>query len=295
MNHVHIDADVLAYETAFGAQKTQYHLHWAGETTSFRDSESCQTYCKAKELDYRALRKAEPDTGAYIATSLEVLPEGVCDNILREKVGRIFQTTGASSYTLHLSGSTNYRTTVAVTKPYKGNRDQPKPIHFAYVQALLRNHPRIKISDGCEADDNMAIDCGEGDIIATIDKDLNQVPGRHYDWNKGIRYTVSRELGLWYFLRQMLLGDATDNIPGVPGLGEKKADALLDPYRADPEGAWREVIRQYNMGPFKFKDGTITAYPGDYLTEMGKLLWMQRQVGEQWSPELFEDKYLTVT
>ncbi len=140
----------------------------------------------------------------------------------------------------------------------------------------------------------MAIDCGEGDIIATIDKDLNQVPGRHYDWNKGIRYTVSRELGLWYFLRQMLLGDATDNIPGVPGLGEKKADALLDPYRADPEGAWREVIRQYNMGPFKFKDGTITAYPGDYLTEMGRLLWMQRQVGEQWSPGLFEDKYLTV-
>jgi 5'-3' exonuclease len=100
-------------------------------------------------------------------------------------------------------------------------------------------------------------------IICTLDKDLRMVQGWHYSWPVGDRigerepYFVDKigylkpkyhktkvykdgspqfqrleGTGLSLFYAQLLMGDATDNIPGCPKVGPKKAyEALKDCYK----------------------------------------------------------------
>ena len=88
----------------------------------------------------------------------------------------------------------------------------------------------------------------EDRIIATIDKDLRTVPGRHYNWDKpeqGV-YTVTPAEAQEFFLTQVLTGDKTDGYGGVPGIGPVKAAKLLEPYvrglQIDP---WSMIVAQY--------------------------------------------------
>ena len=80
-----------------------------------------------------------------------------------------------------------------------------------------------------EADDAVA-DLQRGmsnTIICSPDKDLKQIPGRHYDYKKGIQSFVSGEQGKYNWAVQMITGDTTDNIKGVPGMGPVAARKLL--------------------------------------------------------------------
>jgi hypothetical protein len=99
---------------------------------------------------------------------------------------------------------------------------------------------------------------------------------------------------LWFFHRQLLMGDATDNIPGIPGWGEAKATRALEPYRrCRPVDGWAKVQEVYLTGPFEFKDGSTT--PDDliaYLAEQGGLIWIQRRPDEVWTPAYYEKEYV---
>jgi 5'-3' exonuclease len=64
-------------------------------------------------------------------------------------------------------------------------------------------------------------------IICSPDKDLKQIPGTLYDYKKGEMMIITPEAAEDHFKMQMLCGDATDNIKGVPGLGPVKARAKL--------------------------------------------------------------------
>lgn len=283
MRKLYIDADVLVYESAFAAQKTIY-LYLDQQ---FPDSEQCKAYCEANKLDYRQLRK----DGA-ISTRVEVLPEAAARNIVRMKLDAILQSCQSRDYDLLLSGDSNFRDDVAKTKGYKANRlDTPKPAHYQFVRSLMIQELKATVVVGIEADDAMGISLTENPegVICSIDKDLNMLPGRHYDWGKGIKYRVSPAQALYWFHKQMLTGDPTDNIPGIPGLGDKKAEKLLDGTRDDARAGWKVVLGEHNKGPFKFKDGSNTGYPGDYIKEQGLLLWIQRQPDERWTPELHEE------
>lgn len=275
-----IDADVLVYESAFAAQKTNYTYL----DQRFEDAKSCEAWCQANEKDYRALRKA----GA-ITTQTEVLPEAAARNILKMKLDAIQTACGCNSYKLILSGDGNYRDAIAKTKGYKANRaDSVKPQHYLYVRSCVLDMG-AEMTVGIEADDAIGIDMTENPdwVVCTIDKDLNMLPGRHYDWNKQIKYMVPEPEAQRWFLRQMLTGDSTDNIPGIPGLGEKRANAILDPLRGNVGGMWKAVLAEYNKGAFKFKDGTITSCPSEYIVEQGALLWIQRKPGERWTPDYY--------
>ena len=70
--------------------------------------------------------------------------------------------------------------------------------------------------EGEEADDQLSIRCAlKGDTIATIDKDLNNTAGWHYNWQKDDLYCVGKIEADRNFYRQLLVGDSTDNIPGL--------------------------------------------------------------------------------
>lgn len=281
-----IDADVLVYESAHAAQKTNYTYL----DKRFPDAAQCKAWCEENKKDYKALRKS----GA-ITTQVEVLPESVCRNILRAKIDGILNEVGCPKHRLILSGDGNYRDAIAKTKGYKANRaDTPKPQHYLFVRALVLEMG-AELTTGIEADDALGIHMTQHPdwVICTIDKDLNMIPGRHYDWNKKIKYMVPEAEAQRWFLRQLLTGDTTDNIPGLPGMGEVKANKILDPLRGNVGGMWKAVLAEYNKGPFKFKDGTETAFPqADYLNEQGALLWIQRRPGEHWTIDHYTKEYI---
>ena len=167
---------------------------------------------------YRAAWKHEGDDLDYALETIDAMFE------------HIFYVTKCANYIGFLTGKFNFRKDLAKTKVYKGNRkDMPMPEHFDAIKDYLINQWHCKIVNGLEADDALGI-CQtemEDTIICSIDKDLLQIKGLHYNWNKGEVIEVSED-DAWYKLyQQTLTGDSTDNIVGIPRVGEKKASKIL--------------------------------------------------------------------
>lgn len=266
-----IDADVLVYEAAFSAQKTRYYY----QQEVFDNAERAKEFCKENGLDYRAFRK-----DGSITSKVEIFPESAAKMMAVNKLCNILEYVGSQDYILFLSGKDNYRNDVATTKGYKANRTQPKPHHYELVRQHFFNHPNTEVMVGIEADDGMGIGMTHNPdaVICTIDKDLCQIPGRHYDWNKGLKYRVSDEESLYFFHHQLLTGDSTDNIPGIQGIGAKGADKALEGTMHNPQEGWKRVLENYT--------------DMEYLTEQGRLLWIQRKPDEMWAPDQYEEEYL---
>lgn len=135
------------------------------------------------------------------------------------------------TWELHLTGKENFRNDIAVTVPYKGNRKKSeKPVHYHLLREYLVDAWAATVSQGIEADDMLAIratELGESSVIVSLDKDLDQVAGWHYNFSKKILYHIDNAEGLFRFYKQMLTGDRVDNIVGVRGIGEVKAEKLL--------------------------------------------------------------------
>lgn len=134
------------------------------------------------------------------------------------------------TWELHLTGWDNFRNKIAVTAPYKGNRKAEKPVHYHLLREYLVDSWGSTVSSGMEADDMLAIratELGDSSVIVSLDKDLDQVPGWHYNFSKKSLYHIDPEEGMRRFYKQMLTGDRVDNIVGVRGIGDKKAEKLL--------------------------------------------------------------------
>lgn len=181
-----------------------------------------------------------------------------------------------NSYEVYLSGGTNFRNKVAKTAVYKGNRNRPKPIHLGFCKDYLTiEYGAITTTDE-EADDAMAIratDLGKDTIIASIDKDLLQVPCLHYNILKQTFTEVSESEGKRSFYCQVLTGDGTDNIFGIYGIGPKKAEKLLKDCETDQE-YWSTIVKAYD------KDGGGE----ERAIETARLVWLRRKEGELWQP-----------
>ena len=89
------------------------------------------------------------------------------------------------------------------------------------------------MADGMEADDLVSIWAYEARelelpyCVVGIDKDLLQIPGNHYNFNKQEGQFVDDDTANLNLMLQCLTGDSTDNIPGIKGIGPKKADKIL--------------------------------------------------------------------
>lgn len=154
------------------------------------------------------------------------------------------------------SDKENFRKDVLPT--YKGNRKTRKPVCYKGLVNKLESlyvsyrFPRI------EADDTMGILAtrypGEYTIV-TIDKDLKQIPGQVYEWNKDILHDISQEEADKFFYIQCLTGDTTDNYPGLKGVGPVGAAKLLD----SKGYSWDTIVSEYTKAGQTEEDALVQA------------------------------------
>ncbi|MCW8983153.1 MAG: hypothetical protein OQK13_03830, partial [Gammaproteobacteria bacterium] len=106
-------------------------------------------------------------------------------------------------------------------------------------------------------------------ILCSPDKDLDQVPCMHYDPNKGEVYVIDEEIADACLYVQILTGDSTDSIPGVKGIGPKKAEKLLRGI-TDRKEMWDICVKAHGSE----ESANLTA----------SLVYVLRNHGEFWTP-----------
>jgi DNA polymerase-1 len=176
------------------------------------------------------------------AASAENDDFGIAKYRASELFDQILEKTGASSYRAFLTGTTNFRK--KIYPEYKANRTAPKPRHLEDLRAWSVAELNAEVADeDLEADDMLGIFQTDDTIICSLDKDLLQIPGRHFSWEingKGWTrpdtFVEQTELeGLRLFYEQCIKGDRSDNIKGIDGLGDKKAKILLEGANTEKE------------------------------------------------------------
>jgi len=205
--------------------------------------------------------------------SSEVDVKEACDTFLRD----ILLMSGCDEYIGSFSASKTFRNDIYKVARYKGTRPE-KPEFVKQWEDVIKTHYMLKhgfvLPGNCEADDVViaqAYACKEKNIpyvIASPDKDLRQFPGTFYNYTKQgeeqpIMTEVTAAEAHMNFWMQLLTGDTTDNIKGVPGLGEVKANKLfaaaLDTmqYHSIAKEAFCKYYGEY-YGPIIFQETVNT-------------------------------------
>jgi hypothetical protein len=193
----------------------------------------------------------------------------------------------ADEVRIAVQGSTNFRRDMHPEyKVHKSraNSKSKSPVS-QFVDPLRQHFVDIGLataSDNCEADDLLrewseeARKAGELFAICSIDKDLKCIPGIHYNVKTKKTEEVDEFNAIRFFYKQLLMGDATDNIPGLPGIGEKRAEKLIL-FCRNEEDLRRVVMESYIE---KMGDGWI-----DWLLFNGNLLHIRRFEGDAFTIE----------
>ena len=264
-----IDGDVLVYKCGFAAQKTIYHI-FEGD----KEVPSSWVYCETKDNAKEANQLILDSSTGNLFKEPEVIVEDVSHALhnVRHMIERIMEETRCNDYRLILSGHDNYRLTVDSTKPYKGNRDpEYKPAHYTAIKDYMYNHHPCETANGMEGDDLMGIrqmESGGNTVICSIDKDMLMIPGWHYNLDKGNMFEQDPDGANYVFFKQLITGDSTDNIPGLRGWGEKKAEKLLAEW--PPYEWWTVIAEEYQE---QYGDQWV-------IYEQAYLLWILRSLSE---------------
>jgi len=220
-------------------------------------------------------------TDAWIA-DLEYVSHALSNTkTLLNKLRGIF----APELKLYLTGSGNFREQLATIRPYKGNRvASHKPKYYRDITDYLADFWDAEIVNGKEADD--ALGCAQWDewkdnkdttVIVSIDKDLDNIPGYHYNWRKEELYYVDLDTADKHFWTQVITGDTVDNIQGIPGSGPKAAAKILNDAN-DWLSMYQAVLDAYK------KAGSSEAE----FHENATLAWIQRVDGINYDDQPYD-------
>ncbi len=208
----------------------------------------------------------------------------------------------AGAFEGYLTDGENFRHEAATIQEYKGHRaDSPRHRVDQCKDYLNETFDCLWCAE-FEADDAMAMAQwdeyaelytemdGDEDairnsmhtVIATRDKDLDTVPGWKFKWAlKGkdavSPYYISLIQATRNFFKQLIGGDASDNIKGLYGIGPSKvAYKALDDMDTEEE-MYAHTLKWYEKfyGP---------NYGIRFLKENARLLWMWRRMDDMWLP-----------
>ena len=188
-----LDTDIFAYKATSGAET---EINWYGDIWSlFMDMDEAKT-------------------------SFKFMVNQVADKL------------GTDKMVLCLSDHAgNFRKQIDPT--YKSNRrGTRKPVGYVAFCDWIRQNYATATRPMLEADDVLGIIAtkpeNKGKVtIVSDDKDLRTVPSRLYRPMADELLNISEADADAFFLTQVLTGDTADGYKGVPGIGPKKADAIL--------------------------------------------------------------------
>lgn len=262
-----IDGDVLKYLAGFACQKTIW-THNSGNWFEGKEAAN-EWFIEERGGPAKNDKGSRPGIMAWMKenwieseweSEIELEPFKNCAFIIDGKIAEVKAETGCDDVRICLTPSVTFRHEVAFTKPYKGNRTSPKPEYAEKILQYYMDNYNTVITDGLEADDIMGMQ-SKGNVTASNDKDMKMIAGEHYNFSTGEHFFVDPiEADRWFYV-QLLAGDPTDNIAGVPGIGVKKAEDIVDyfyetsvkdlvedvqlHYADAYEGAWREVMEEH--------------------------------------------------
>jgi DNA polymerase-1 len=230
-----IDGDPLVYQAAFGTQ----------EKIDFQDGEP-------------------PTVVDHLDRAVEMV-----DNL----VDTIIERFPDAKWRLALSSGTSWR--VGIYPEYKANRKaSSRPAAYGQVRwRLLEKYGGVMLPK-IEGDDVLGIWATspgrrsvERRMIVSVDKDMKTIPDC-WNWNPRKPDEAPKWLNAptaaYFHLYQTLMGDTVDNYPGCPGIGPKKAEALLAPFSlfgalTHPADAWSAVVNAFLSRGLTKEDALVQA------------------------------------
>ena len=299
-----IDADPLVYRIGFACERASYSLEWVDVDPEHRDDPDWDTvhlaffqsawrveeFCHLLNLhpdEVTRRREIDPEPLNFALRSMRESIDGILKDV--EQYLK-FHGKVPGDVKLFLTGGNQFRDRLAKIKPYKGNRDRSKrPFWYKDLREYLVSVWGADVSEVIEADDAVALRQWQTEelgasIICTIDKDLLMVPGHHLNCLSKKAFTVTASDAILTFYRQLLTGDATDNIPGCYKVGGKTAKELL-PIVLTEEEMFEVALDAYARNIEKFPQHHAPhTDPVASLTENARLLWMLDAPDRLWAP-----------
>lgn len=154
---------------------------------------------------------------------------------MHEVVSWVLCRTFADDYMMAIKGTNNFRK--EIYPAYKQHRNRSKALEHrleALFQHLIDEFGAVR-ADEQEADDlvtqwhyQLSKDEEVLPVICSVDKDLLTVTGTHYNIKDDEIYHVDPDISDYNLSLQLLMGDSTDGIPGLPGVGKVKAARMLE-------------------------------------------------------------------
>jgi hypothetical protein len=195
--------------------------------------------------------------------SSPTLEDAIID--INSRIDHMVDTCGASHYMLFLSKKySNFRHRLVVS--YKSNRPKKlMPPIFVAGRVFMEQKPSFICQD-YEADDAVGIFrtllkeyFSFDSVICSPDKDvLYQLEGTHYNYGKGELVTTTQDEAFKFLHKQTLMGDTTDGIQGIPKVGDKTSDKMLNAIEKEQysEFCFNKYCEHFGMleGIRKFSD-----------------------------------------
>lgn len=195
----------------------------------------------------------------------------------KKKVQETIEEVYADEYLMVVQGVDNFRLKLYDLYKFRDG----KPSEMSQWVPMLRQLAVLEdlaiASDGREADDYLRIWAeesrlaGKDFVVCSNDKDLLCIPGLHYNIKKKEFITVNEEQALRLYHEQLIMGDPIDKIPGIPGIGPKRAEKILKDCKTVDDFQETVVETYISMFGDSWKQ---------HLLANGKLIHLQRHLND---------------
>lgn len=180
----------------------------------------------------------------------------------------------AESLLVCLTEGKSWRKQYAKTKEYKGNRvGRELPPYLNDLRAHLKDRWKAFYVSHWEADDlifmaRTVYNTRFPDhkvFMATNDKDCRQFAGDFVDFKKMVFFTVSHDEAQKSLWTQMIVGDTSDNIAGIQGIGKVGAEKMLQD-QAVPD--YPAIVLKAYIAKYGERDGVEKFYESYKLLKL---------------------------
>jgi len=274
-----IDADIIAYSCSCITDGKQYRLDAPFGTVTSSKKKELNEICDEYNMPHDVIETFwEPEDVANTCHSMKLMLMRILEDL----------DINLDDCQLYLSDDNNFR--YQVDPDYKANRKSMRvPKNLVDAKEYLKNNWDTKILPNHEADDVLGIiqwkdyvqnykdptKCQT--IICTLDKDLNMIPGWHFNWRTGDTFWVEEFDAMRLFYEQLLKGDRVDNIIGLKNIGDVRATKMIEIYSTEKE-MWDKAVSAYVT-----EEGDPTKGEERALRN-ARLLWIRREPNQMWTP-----------